>query len=580
MFVVLLGVLLLLPSVSTDFSADDYIHRTMLDDAVQVTGFERTPTDIFSFATGDAGITSQHIEEGVFPWWASAEAKLSFYRPLSSLTHALDHALFPESAVVQHLHSIAWFALLSVLLLALYRRFETRAGFALLPLLIFVIDDAHGPTVGWIANRNAIIAAALVAGVLLLHDTARRQQSQGAAIAAPLLLVVALFSGESAVAAGAFLFSYACFIDTGSLRQRIAGLMPYLGVVVVWRVVYRALGYGTADSEVYLDPASSPLGFASAAAIRMPPLLLGQLGFPWSDFAAFWPDGEQLKFVLITLAGLLPLLGVAIYLARRDRQCAFWLVATVLAIVPVCSTFPADRLLMIVSIGGAGLVGRVLVMASEDQLVDASAGRTLRFVVKGIVPAFVLFHLILAPLLLPIRAMSMRTINQIVEMSNSTIPDGSEITEKTVIAVNPPLDAFMAYIPFVRAVNGTPRPVRQRWLATGVSELEVTRVGPQALEVFAAAGFQATLSERMTRGADNPLRTGDVVELSDLTITITSTRGGRADRARFDFAGPLNSPELVWLVWEDRGFVAFTPPPIGETVRLPAIDVAALVFGD
>ena len=53
-----------------------------------------------------------------------AQLKVAFYRPLSSLTHRLDYALFPDAPRLMYLHSIAWLALALHLVARLYRRFE------------------------------------------------------------------------------------------------------------------------------------------------------------------------------------------------------------------------------------------------------------------------------------------------------------------------------------------------------------------------------------------------------------------------------------------------------------------------
>jgi hypothetical protein len=76
------------------------------------------------------------LEEGVFGWWMAPDFRISFWRPLSSLTHVLDHLLWPRSSVLAHAHSMLWFAALLAVLGTLYRRFHTP-WIAHLPLLLY-----------------------------------------------------------------------------------------------------------------------------------------------------------------------------------------------------------------------------------------------------------------------------------------------------------------------------------------------------------------------------------------------------------------------------------------------------------
>jgi len=64
------------------------------------------------------------LEEGVFGWWTAPDFRMSFWRPLSSLTHVLDHVLWPRSFILAHVHSMAWFVALLVAVAMLYRRFH------------------------------------------------------------------------------------------------------------------------------------------------------------------------------------------------------------------------------------------------------------------------------------------------------------------------------------------------------------------------------------------------------------------------------------------------------------------------
>lgn len=68
------------------------------------------------------------IETGLGAWWTSSHLRIVFFRPIASLTHMLDHAPCPSSPALMHLHSIAWYAALVAIVIALYRRTLGRNG--------------------------------------------------------------------------------------------------------------------------------------------------------------------------------------------------------------------------------------------------------------------------------------------------------------------------------------------------------------------------------------------------------------------------------------------------------------------
>src|SRR5437763_1955506 len=100
----------------------------------------------------------------------------------------------------------------------------TLAVVLLLPTLrvgFMMDDDAHGIVVSWIANRNAVLAAAFGFGALLLHDRAVRESDRRARIAAPVLFAVALLAGEAALATLGYLAAHAVWMQKDRWTARL-----------------------------------------------------------------------------------------------------------------------------------------------------------------------------------------------------------------------------------------------------------------------------------------------------------------------------------------------------------------------
>jgi hypothetical protein len=574
-----LAVALAVPSITTGLCADDWLQLMIARGLHPVAGLPASRFDLFSFVGHEPGNALVQMNAGVLPWWSDPEVKLAFWRPLSALTHLADWSFWPGSTMAMHVHSLLWFALALAAVAAFYRRFFAAFGGASaggvvwasgLATLLYAVDDAHGPAVGWVANRNAMIALAAALPVMLLHDRWRREGGRAAAWMAPVWLAVALGAGESALAVTAYLVAYALCLDPGTLASRARSLLPYFVVVVAWRIVYHALGFGTAYSGVYVDPGAEPLAFLRVLPSRAAYLLAAQLLTPWSDFAALWafmsPHAERnaLLFVTVVVA-LFALLFTP--LCRRDRLARFFAVGMLGAVIPVCSTFPADRLLWFVGLGAMGLVARWLEL------------RPRAWWAAIVAALLVLVHLVIAAPLLAVRSRSMETVARPIRRADASVPASDTLRGGTLVLVNPPSDLFVAYIVILRASEGRPLPTT-RWLATGTTDVAVTRIDQRTLNLKPEGGFIPFVSERMLRRLDRPFTVGQHIALSGVDILVVDVMpDGRPAEIQARFDRSLDDPSLHWAAWHRAGFAPWTPPPLGARVVLPATSFLDAVFG-
>ena len=61
-------------------------------------------------------VNADLMDQGIIPWWSVADVRITFFRPLSTLTHWLDFQLWPESHEMMHVHSLLWYGGLCVCL--------------------------------------------------------------------------------------------------------------------------------------------------------------------------------------------------------------------------------------------------------------------------------------------------------------------------------------------------------------------------------------------------------------------------------------------------------------------------------
>ena len=572
--VILFGVLLVSPSISTGLGGDDYVIASQLRADRTITGLSRDHEDLFVFAPRDSTAAHALIEDGVLPWWADPSARFSCLRPLTSLSHALDAALFPASPALWHAQNLFWFFVALAAVWMLYRA-VLHAGTASLALLLFALDDAHGPAVGWVASRHTLMALAFTALSVAMFAKWRGGFRPGA-ILGPVLLGAGLLSSELVLGACAYLLGYALFVDDGPLARRLARLWGYAAVVLVWAVVHVVGGYGIVGTSQYLDPVHEPAVFFREAIFRWPVLLLSQLLFPWADL---WPVYSSVHRFLpyAVWAFALVVLGCVGWVIRplleRDRTLRFLAFGMLLSAVLSCAALPTDRSLALVGIGA---------MALAAALLDAYArgatppGYRRRFafsasLIVGLQGVTNLYWL-------PARSRTNAIFSPIFTRANDSVPKSEDIGQKSVILVNPPLEPLVQYMAFMRDALGETRPRRVRILSTGASAVAITRTDERTLRIRPSAGFLASPADTMLRSPRRPLSLG-AIELSDVTIEITElTPDRRPAEAVFRFQRTLEDPSLVWLRWGTRTYEHFQVPSVGETVRLDAVNFLGL-FG-
>jgi hypothetical protein len=577
LWVILLGTLLVSPSIPSGLAADDFVHElALLGQASPIVGFRRFSLDLFRFASPDVNQTL--VNEGVLPWWIDPHVRFAFFRPLASATHLLDHVLFADNAVIMHVHTVLWHVLTLVAVRALFRAVFGPGWLATLALCLYALDDARGSPVAWVANRNELISCALSVYVLTWHHRARRDARY--TWMAPIMLAAGMLASEGAIAITAYLFAYELFVTEGALRTRMRRLIPYGAVILCWAALYRGLGYGIARSGQYFDPLRDPATFLRALPERFAMLWLAQLGGPWSEgWNAYPVMFPGLEYVVAGLAVVVIAGSLALFmpLLKRDRLARFWLVGAALATLPACGAFPADRLLPWIGIGGMAVTAQFFDMFLREGLRDGSV-RT--FAGAG-AAAIVFVHLIVGPILLPLRSIGISQVRAALDRADQTIPADEAITRRVAIYVNPAADPFASYIPVTRAALGIPRPRTQRWLATATTPVHLTRIDERTLRVVPEGGFLILPSERLFRNArTNPFEVGEVIDTDGLRITVTRvTDDGRPAEVLARFDRVLEDPMYLWLAWKGGGYAPIAPPALGSSLTAPPADLVTVAYG-
>lgn len=565
--VALLAVLLATPALFVGYQADDYVQQAILNGVEPVEGPQRDPVmDLFAFFDGDEDRNGRLRDAGVSPWWADLSLRARLWRPVTAVTHVVDHALAPGNSVFAHAHSLGWLFLLCLLAAHLFRVVHGPGLVAGLAALMYAVDETHGMPVGWLANRNALVAGVFGLASLLLFVRARRQGSRGAYVASLGVFALALLAAEAGLATTAWLFAWVvCMEPDARWRTRLGALAPYAVVVVVWRLVYSLLGYGVDGSGLYLDPVRSPLRYLAALPGRGVLLLADQLvNFP-AMLAAMAPGTVR---VAITVA-LIPVVGLAVrgLWRRLDDlpEVRFWVVGALLSLLPVAATFPMGRVLGFVGLGGAALLAMVVAAAwARGANALQAPGGGDRWA-----SAILVLHVGVAAATLPIQSYVTRPMTDLLFNPCDVALDGRPLEGRTVVIVNSN-DLCGTFVAYRRAVDGRPQPAAVRLLASALYDVEIEGIDAHTLEVRIPAGMQSTDADGILRSVDDPLPVGKVIDLPGTTYEVVGWNArGLVDRVRVRFDAPLRDESLIWLCTRDRAPAEFVPPAPGEVVALP-----------
>lgn len=567
-----LAILFTLPSLKAGWLVDDYHHKLLMSDYDGVIKFIQSPLDMFNFLDGDPERAAKGIDYGILPWWTYDKIKGAFLRPLASITHWLDYIIWPDSPLLMHAHSIVWYGVLAMAVAFLFRRFASVGWAAGIAAILYVVDDARGTTVGWLANRNAILAALFGVLTVIVYDRWRLQGWRVGMVLGPMLLGLSLLSAEAGIATCAYLGAYALCIDRDRFAKRFIALIPYVAVVIVWRILWTYLGYGVAHIGCYTDPLSEPLHYITKIIKNGPLLLQGAVAVPPADVSLIlssdmWKIVWRGALVFLVLSAL-----VLIPLFKQNRAARFWAVGMLLSVLPICAAFASDRLLSFVSIGAMGLIAEFVafVFTKADGL-----RRQLfwRVPATGLAVLLIFIHFVIAPPMLILRVARPMGPEGFIG-SLQYVPFDESIEDQDLVVVNPP-STFLALTCLPAwASEGKPLPRHMRILASSqFGPVEVCRIDEKTITVRPRGGYLVTILDKLFRSDQHRFSAGDRIELTGMNVEVTElTEKGLPAEAAFTFSVDLEDESLRWLHYKEGKYAPFIPPAVGQSVELPGFN--------
>jgi hypothetical protein len=435
--------------------------------------------------------------------------------------------------------------------------------------------------VGWVANRNTLLATVATMGSLLLLVRVRSAWRLPGSL---LLAALAVGCKESGVVAFILVASWLVLEakahrDRGegaTARRALGGAAIALAVAVVYVAGLAVSGAGT-RSLFYATPWREPFAYLANLWVLFTAGLLRLLAPVSIDLRMIAPAAGRVASV----AGALLAWPLALLIGRRlgarpaPMFLGLWLLWSLLA---EGAAPPSDRLLLQAAFGSAGLLGLLLHQAlgrapAGDGEHLWSRSRLWRSLAWAIAISAGLLSFVGSVIQTATLAGLSRELRRQVLAVETGPPIGQEAGSGMIDAVV--LQAGSAMLPFVLTPTW--------WAESGRDDVRFTifMMSRRGLEwmresdrtcIIRSTGtpFLSSIFETVYRSDAEPPRPGEVLSttLFDVEPHEIDATGLRAVRLRFHRS--LDSPGLHFLVPDSRGSLSPSPvPPVGATIVLP-----------
>lgn len=548
--IVLIFLLLVLPIVFAPYHADDFFHLLILShDAMLERGGDGSVFGLFSFVDNNIEHRQQLLRYGVLPWWASENYHFRFWRPLGEITHWFDYTVFGANPLPAHLHSILWFLLACIPFYYLVKKtLSDNRSLLLLCMALFMWDGQHIGTISWIANRSALIALTFALWALYSHICWRETRKWSFAILAHLLLIASLLGGEIALSITAYLFSYALFLDKGSIKSRLFSLTAYAVISIGYIFLHRYLDFGASTSDSYINLFTEPLDFLIASIERFFVYMVSV--FLPIPAGASRIGGDEFWYIALILffLGLLvfPILLVAFKkILQNNRTLAFWFFGAVLSTFPITSAPAQDRLTIFLTVGIDIFLASLIYFALINPAAEKSPFREKHIV--NIASVFVIFHLLLSPMHLLIGTTIMHIdtrnlLNHAVEFD-----DKVAIADKKLVILEMPLGISISMMGMRKAM-GEQLPESAFFVGNEEGKTFYEIASDNEIIVTRDIGFVVGY-EMVFRSIDKePFATGNIIKMHNISIEVLQiNKKGRPIKIKLILDESLNSDS--WLFY-------------------------------
>jgi hypothetical protein len=309
---------------------------------------------------------------------------------------------------------------------------------------------------------------------------------------------------------------------------------------------------------------SSPLSVLTGGLLDLPFWAIMLLGPNLLDWFVMQAVGSARALIALTC---LPLVAALYWGLPRKKEYGFFALGALCCVLPLFTTQPQDRLEILATFGGFGLIAGFVSAVAEQ----VHAPRALR-VMRGV---FIGLHLVLAPILFIPALASFKLLDDAAGKIASAVPAPAP---KHVVLLYSPVEMLIQFA-CMRTDEDPERKRLETWaeLFAGSDALQVRRVDERTLELRPERGWGYGPGERLYSPIADMPRAGTQLHVADMDVTVDeSSRDGRPLRVSFRFPTPLEDSERLFLVWQGKHPVPWQPPAVGQSQSFPALSLMNL----
>lgn len=560
------------PCLTAGYLMDDFMHLKAFGlDAAQRPRDHWGLLTLFEFTS--AG------ENPGMPWWASEGIQTRFWRPLSSLLGYADHELAPHNPVFAHLHSVAWL-IASVASLRFLLRETCDQGqpkiswVALMTVLIYAMTCTHALPTLWIANRGALVAAALSWCSIGMYAKGQRGGYIMLDLVSSLMLGLALLAGEIAWVGVIQLGCFAVWGDARPWREKLERLWPHALLVGAWTLIYVQHGYGAQGGGYYLHPIADFGLFLKDAPLRLAQLSALALAFVPGELIQ---SADTQRWVIIG-GGVLLLFAtwcvkkvMGACSPNHQRSLRWMSLAGVLGTLPILGTQPNDRLLVPIMLSTSFFFATMIRYLGK---------RRSQRICLGLLGLGVLRHFVLAPGLTLVVNWILAQKSQAGNAANAalvaTLADRPQAGLNFVMNSPGPAIAW-SFDEHLEHLGYRPGPSEGwRFAAATRADLKWTRSSATSFELATldgsslANGLFGKLLRTTLDNSRDPLEVGRVIERGELRVEMLElNEEGQPSRVRFDLPTSQELEAARFYYWNGDAMVEVALPAMGESQEFP-----------
>lgn len=173
---------------------------------------------------------------------AFADLSKDVYRPITTLSYALDYLLWRLDSFGYHLTNVVFHSANAVLVFLFLCALFGNIPAALIAGLLFALHPVQTEVVSWVSGRSSVLCLFFYLSSLIMYSGFARTGKVRYILSSVFSYVLALFSKEMAVTLPAVIIAYDLYFSAGEkARSRIGRYLPYIGATLAFILVRSAV---------------------------------------------------------------------------------------------------------------------------------------------------------------------------------------------------------------------------------------------------------------------------------------------------------------------------------------------------